>query len=112
MVRILIRAIIYLTRPRLFANILTVRHDMSKDPKSLQEAIIYFSNPDNCVDYFAIRRWPNGITCPGYGSEKVKFNPNRRTWQCASHHAKSEFSVKVGTVMEDSAISLNKWLIA
>jgi transposase-like protein len=85
---------------------------MSKEPKSLQEAILYFSNPDNCVDYLALRRWPNGVNCPGCGSEKVKFNPNRRTWQCSSHHAKREFSVKVGTVMEDSAIGLDKWLTA
>src|SRR5208282_2901319 len=45
-------------------------------------------------------------------SDKVKFNPKRRTWQCASHHAKREFSIKVGTIMEDSAIGLDKWLTA
>jgi transposase-like protein len=83
------------------------------EPKSLQEAILYFSNPDNCIDYLAIRRWPNGIvTCPACGSESVKFSEKRRTWQCASHHAKREFSVKVGTVMEDSPIGLDKWLAA
>jgi transposase-like protein len=82
------------------------------EPKSLQEAIIYFSNPDNCVAYITARRWRNGVTCPGCGSDKVKFNPKRRTWQCSTHHAKREFSVKVGTVMEDSAISLDKWLTA
>ena len=80
------------------------------EPKSLQEAIIYFSNPDNCVDYLAVRRWPNGVICPGCGSDKVKFRANRRTWTCSKHHAKREFSVKVGTVMEDSAIPLDKWL--
>jgi transposase-like protein len=85
---------------------------MSKEPKSLQEAIIYFSNPDNCVDYLAVRRWPNGVTCPTCGSDKVKYNPNRRTWQCSIHHAKREFSIKVGSVMEDSAITLDKWLMA
>ena len=53
---------------------------MSKEPESLQEAIVYFSNPDNCIDYLAIRRWPNGkVTCPTCGSESVKFNPARRT---------------------------------
>ena len=83
------------------------------EPKSLQEAIIYFSNPDNCIDYLAIRRWPDGkVTCPTCGSEKVKFNPNRRLWQCSTHHAKRQFSVKVGTVMEDSAIPLDKWMVA
>lgn len=83
-----------------------------KEPKSLQEAIIYFSNPDNCVDYLAVRRWPNGVICPTCSSDKVKYNANRRTWQCSTHHAKREFSIKVGSVMEDSAITLDKWLTA
>jgi transposase-like protein len=86
---------------------------MPKEPKSLQEAIIYFSNPDNCVDYLALRRWPDGnVVCPTCGSDKVKYNADRRWWQCSSHHAKRQFSVKVGTVMEDSAIPLDKWLTA
>ena len=83
------------------------------EPKTLQEAIVYFSNPDNCIDYLAIRRWPNGIvTCPTCGSEKVKFNPRRRVWQCSVHHPMRQFSIKVGTVMEDSAIPLDKWMMA
>src|ERR1700730_13661906 len=82
-------------------------------PKSLQEAIVYFSNPDNCVAYLSIHRWPNGVVvCPGCGSEKVKFSETRRTWVCSSHHAKREFSIKIGTVMEDSPIGLDKWLTA
>lgn len=85
---------------------------MSQEPKSLQEAIIYFSNADNCVNYLLERRWPDGVECPSCGSKSVKFNAKRRTWQCASHHAKREFSIKVGTVMEDSAIGLDKWLTA
>src|SRR5271157_869602 len=86
---------------------------MSKEPKSLQEAIIYFSNPDNCIDYLAIRRWPKGAAnCPTCGSAKVKYRANRRTWTCSTHHPKRQFSVKVGTVMEDSAIPLDKWMTA
>jgi transposase-like protein len=85
---------------------------MTQEPKSLQEAIVYFSNPDNCIDYLAIRRWPNGVVCPNCGSDSVSFNAKRRTWKCASHHAKREFSVKVGTIFEDSPISLDKWLTA
>jgi hypothetical protein len=84
-----------------------------KEPKSLQEAIVYFSNPDNCIDYLAIRRWPNGIvTCPTCGSVKVKFSEKRRSWTCSAHHAKREFSIKIGTVMEDSPIPLDKWMTA
>ena len=83
------------------------------EPKSLQQAIVYFSNPDNCVDYLAFRRWPDGkVICPTCGSDKVKYNADRRWWQCSSHHAKRQFSIKVGTVMEDSAIPLDKWLTA
>jgi len=83
------------------------------EPTSLQEAILYFSNPDNCIDYLAIRRWPDGkVTCPTCGSDKVKFNAERRWWQCSSHHAKRQFTIKVGTIMEDSAIPLDKWLMA
>jgi transposase-like protein len=86
---------------------------MNPEPKSLQEAILYFSNPDNCIDYLAIRRWPDGkVVCPTCGCETVKFSEKRRTWTCAKHHAKREFSIKVGTVMEDSAIGLDKWLTA
>ena len=86
---------------------------MTPEPKSLQEAIIYFSNPDNCIDYIAIRRWPNGVVCPVCASTKVSaFNPTRRTWKCGSHHPKREFSVKVGTIYEDSPIPLDKWLTA
>ena len=84
---------------------------MKPEPLSLQEAIAYFENPDNCIDYLAIRRWPDGkVTCPGCGSDRVSFNSDRRTWKCSTHHAKREFSIKVGTVMEDSAIPLSKWL--
>src|ERR1700691_636763 len=83
------------------------------EPKSLQQAIVYFSNPDNCIDYLAIRRWPDGkVVCPTCGCETVKFSEKRHTWTCAKHHAKREFSIKVGTVMEDSAIPLDKWLTA
>src|SRR5437773_2244975 len=85
---------------------------MSKEPTSLQEAILYFANPDNCIDYVAIRRWPNGVICPGCGATKVSFNAQRRTWKCGSHHPKREFSIKVGTIYEDSPIPLDKWLMA
>jgi transposase-like protein len=85
---------------------------MNPEPKSLQEAILYFSNPDNCTDFLAVRRWPNGVQCPTCNSAKVKFNPARRVWQCSSHHPKRQFSAKVGTIFEDSPIPLDKWLTA
>jgi transposase-like protein len=85
--------------------------DMS-EPKSLQEAILYFSNPDNCLDYLVPRRWPRGIVCPVCSSDRVSFNSARRTWKCSTHHSKREFSIKVGTIFEDSPIGLDKWLAA
>jgi transposase-like protein len=85
---------------------------MKPEPKSLQEAIIYFAESDNCIDYLAVRRWPNGVICPTCGCDKVSFSEKRRTWTCAKHHAKREFSVKVGSLCEDSAIGLDKWLTA
>jgi transposase-like protein len=83
---------------------------MSQEPTTLQDAIIYFSNPDNCIEYLSSRRWPDGVVCPGCGSKKVSFNAQRRTWKCGSHHPRREFSIKVGTIFEDSAIGLDKWL--
>ena len=82
------------------------------EPKSLQEAIVYFSNDDNCIDYLAVRRCPAGVICPTCGSDKAKFSEKRRTWTCNKHHSKREFSIKIGSVCEDSAIGLDKWLTA
>jgi transposase-like protein len=85
---------------------------MASEINSLQAAILHFSNPDNCLKYLVARRWPNGVVCPTCGSREVSFLPSRRVWQCRTRHPKSQFSVKVGTIFEDSPISLDKWLIA
>ena len=85
---------------------------MTNEPESLQEAMIYFADPRNCTEYIAARRWPNGIACPSCGSTKVTFNSKRSVWQCSSHHARRQFSAKVGTVFEDSSIGFDKWLVA
>jgi transposase-like protein len=85
---------------------------MSKEPKTLQQAIIYFADLDNCVAYMVDRRWPNGVMCPTCGRKDVSYIPARRVWQCKTRHPKSQFSAKVGTVMEDSSLGLDKWLTA
>ena len=72
----------------------------------------YFANPDNCVSYLVARRWPNGVVCPTCGSKKVSYVPSRRVWQCKTRHPKCQFSIKVGTIFEDSPIALDKWLAA
>src|SRR5215469_5854378 len=85
---------------------------MEKEPSTLQEAIIYFSKPANCRDYVVARRWKGGVTCPICGSEKVKLSEKHNRWQCGSHHARRQFTVKTGTIFEDSPLSLDKWLTA
>src|SRR5579871_3911991 len=85
---------------------------MATEPSSLQEAIVYFDSADNCLNYLVARRWPSGVTCPTCGRADVSFVPARRVWQCKTRHSKSQFSVKVGTIFEDSPISLDKWLFA
>src|SRR5688572_5607612 len=83
------------------------------EPTTLQEAIVYFADPDNCLRYLVARRWPNGIvTCPTCGSDRVSFLSVQRRWQCSSRHPKRQFSIKVGTIFEDSPLGLDKWLPA
>src|SRR5208282_5906954 len=81
------------------------------EPTTLQEAIIYFADPANCRAYLIARRWPNGIECPRCGIKNVKFSEKYSRWQCASHHPLRQFTLKTGTIFEDSPISLDKWLL-
>ncbi len=86
---------------------------MHGNRKTLQEAIQYFSDTNNCIDYLANRRWgKDGVVCPACGSREVSFVPSRRVWQCKTRHPKAQFSIKVGTIFEDSPIGLDKWLTA
>ncbi len=81
-----------------------------KQIKTLQDAVIYFSDADNALDYMANKLWPEGVTCPTCGRKDVVFLKNQRKWQCKSVHPKRQFSAKVGTIFEDSPIPLEKWL--
>lgn len=82
-------------------------------PKTLQEAIIYFNDPDNAHSFMIGLRWPEGvIKCPRCGSDQYTYISTRRTWQCKSKECKKMFTVKLGTLMEDSPIGLDKWLTA
>jgi transposase-like protein len=86
---------------------------VSTEPKTLQQATVYFADEDNCIAFLVARRWPDGvIRCPRCGTEGATFLAARRVWQCKKRHPKSQFSIKVGTIFEDSAISLDKWLMA
>ena len=102
----------YLTDPPLF-----LRHTSSvagtHEPRTLQEAILYFSDYANCHDAMVNLRWPDGVVrCPGCGSRRVTYLANAKVWKCYSGHDRPKFSLKVGTVFEDSPIPLQKWLPA
>jgi hypothetical protein len=81
-------------------------------PKTLQQAIVFFANPKNTLDYMVKLRWPHGVVCPTCGRKDARFLANQGKWQCKSVHAKRQFSAKVGTIFEDSPIGLDKWLTA
>jgi transposase-like protein len=79
-------------------------------PTTLLEAVKYFSNPANCREYMVSRRWPNGVTCPVCGSKTVYFDSSRNGWECKTRHPKRKFTLKTGTIFEDSPLGLDKWL--
>jgi transposase-like protein len=80
-------------------------------PETLQNAFVYFSDPDRCFQYALKLRWPNGIvSCPRCGSEEHSFIKTRRIWFCKG--CKKQFTLKVGTIFEDSPLGLDKWMCA
>jgi len=84
-----------------------------KLPSTLQEAIQHFSNYENCREFMVAVRWPDGkVRCPQCNSDKVTYLQNARLYKCYGNHPKPKFSLKVGTIFEDSPISLEKWLAA
>src|SRR5712691_10597299 len=83
-----------------------------KAPKTLLEAVRYFSDPQACLEFLVALRRPNGVKCPQCGSKKVTFLENAKLWKCKNAHPKQKFSVKVGTIFEDSPIGLDKWFPA
>jgi transposase-like protein len=91
---------------------MAVRDAMNEMPKTLQQAIIYFSDVENCIEFVKVRRWPNGVTCPTCGGSDVRYYEGVRRWECKGKHPKRQFSVKNGTIFEDSPIGLDKWLVA
>jgi transposase-like protein len=86
---------------------------MASEPKSLQEAIVYFNDFENCKKFMIALRWPTGkVACPRCGAEKVTWLEKPRVWKCYAKHEKPTFTLKTGTVFEDSPIALEKWLPA
>src|SRR6266849_4652701 len=79
-------------------------------PKTLQAAIQHFSDYENCRKFMVAVRWLDEIVrCPRCNSEKVTYLAKARLYRCYGNHPKQKFSLKIGTVFEDSPIALEKW---
>src|ERR1700689_266027 len=86
---------------------------MSASPATLQQAILYFKDFENCKAFMMELRWPDGVVCcPRCGSDHVIWLEKARVWKCYGKHSLSRFSLKTGTIFEDSPISLDKWIVA
>src|ERR1039458_7302890 len=86
---------------------------MASEPKTLLEAIQHFSDAENCRQFMISIRWPDGIVkCPYCGKENPAWMPKAKVYFCSGKHEKQKFSLKVGTIFEDSPIRLEKWLPA
>jgi len=82
-------------------------------PKTLREAILFFADSENCRQFMVAVRWEDGVVrCPYCDSDAVSYLPNAKVYYCRAKHPKQKFSLKVGTIFEDSPISLEKWLPA
>ena len=79
-------------------------------PDTLLGAITYFADVDVATMFVANLRWPEGVTCPHCDSKNCPYVASRRIWQCKD--CRKQFSVKVGSIFEDSPIALSKWLPA
>lgn len=79
-------------------------------PRTLQEAMEYFVDPEVANNFVVSIRWPDGVACPRCECKTVSYISTRRTWQCKG--CKKQFSAKVGTIFEDSPLPLKKWLVA
>jgi transposase-like protein len=82
-------------------------------PKTLRDAITFFADTENCREFMVGVRWPDGIVrCPQCDSDRILYLENAKVYYCKAKHAKQKFSLKVGTIFEDSPIGLDKWLPA
>src|SRR6202790_152753 len=82
-------------------------------PKTLQDAILYYADFENCKAFLSSLRWPDGVVkCPRCQSEKIFWIGKERVWKCYGKHDHAKFSLKTGSIFEDSPIALEKWLPA
>ena len=82
-------------------------------PDTLRDAIIWFADFEHCRQFMVSLRWADGVVkCPQCGSDHVSYLAKNRIWKCYAKHARPTFSLKTGTIFEDSPIPLEKWLTA
>ncbi len=82
-------------------------------PRTLQQAILYFADFDRCREFLIDLRWPDGkVACPKCGSTHVVYLEKARAWKCYAKHSAPKFTLKTGTIFEDSPLGLDKWLAA
>ena len=85
---------------------------MAQEPRTLIEAVRYFSDPDVALRHMVELRWGGTPTCPTCKRTDVRFLATRRLWECKGKHPRKQFSAKVGTIFEDSALPMDKWFVA
>lgn len=81
-------------------------------PGTLLEAVRYFADLDVATEFVAKLRWPDGPICPDCGGREHSYLTTRRIWKCKNKTCRRQFSVKVGSIFEDSPIKLDKWLVS
>jgi transposase-like protein len=80
-------------------------------PKTLQQAIKYFANDAVAFEFMKQLRWPDGkVSCPRCGATEVSFISTRKLWTCKHCTTKKQFTIRVGTILEDSPITFDKWI--
>lgn len=86
---------------------------MNDTPKTLLDAVRYYSDLKVCFETMIRVKWPDGkLVCPKCGHNEAYIIPTRHLLQCKSKTCKKQFSVKVGTIFEDSPLGLDKWFVA
>ena len=80
---------------------------------SPMDAVKQFGDDDKAEAWFIAQRWPDGMECVYCDSSNVvRRNAKRKTPLYRCNECRKDFTVKVGTVMEGSNLSLSKWAVA
>ena len=86
---------------------------MENQPQTLMDAVVFFSDESKCEQLLFEIRWPDGVvTCPHCKSDNVHYLPNQKRWKCSTPHKRRQFSIRTGTIFEESRLPLSKWFVA